>query len=376
MNGSIKVLITAGHAATTAQTLFEEIEAKKPNWQVIWVGTRKAIEGKDVVTLEHKIFSNLDVKSYSIRSGRLQRKLSLWTIPSLLKFPVGLLQSLAIIIKEKPDVIVSFGGHVSFPVTLSGFLFRIPVVVHEQTSGAGLANRIESSYATKVCISRETSRAFFPKEKTVLVGNLIRKAVREIKPKEKISKVPLIYFTGGSRGSQVMNQTLDKCLEKLLGKYKLVHQTGDVDFEYFKKRKSSLKSSLTKDYMVKNSLDSQEIAEIFSNADIVIGRAGANTVSEIIVARKPSILIPIPWVQNNEQEKNARLAQEVGLALIIEESNLDAETLVNTIEAVRRNWSLMSKGSNKDVEKLDRNAASRLLEVIDSCLPQNDRRNK
>lgn len=364
----IKILITAGHAATTALSLFEEIRDKKPEWQVMWIGTKKAIEGKSAVTLEHKIFSNLDVKSYSITSGRLQRKLTFWTIPSLLKAPVGFFQAMAILIREKPDVIVSFGGHVSFPVTVSGFILGIPIVVHEQTSGAGLANRIESKFATRVGISRRSSFELFPKGKTTLVGNLIRKEIAKVKPKVKISNPPVIYFTGGSRGSQVINQTLDDSLEMLLKNYKVIHQTGEVDFKYFSDRRSGLPPELSKNYIVKGSFDSKEVSDIFSKADIVVSRAGANTVSELIVTRKPSILIPIPWVQNNEQEKNARIAEEIGLSTTIKEADLSSDTLVAAIANIKKNWQKISKNSSEEIENLDRNASSKLLGVIESCL--------
>lgn len=363
-----KVLMTAGHAATTAFSLFEEIKSTKENWEVLWVGTKKAVEGKDVTTLEHKIFSNLGIRSYFINSGRLQRKLSIYTIPSILKFPVGFFEALAILLREKPDIIVSFGGHVSFPVTLAGFLIGIPVVVHEQTTAAGLANKLEAVFAKKVAISRDSSREYFPKKKTVLTGNLVRKSITAIKPKLVIGKPPVIYITGGSRGSQMLNQAVDGCLESLLTDFAVIHQTGDLDFAHFIERKDSLAKNLSSRYEVGGSFNTKEIVAIFKKADIVISRAGANTVSEILVTRKPSVLIPIAWVQKNEQEKNARIAEAVGLSRIIREQDLTSDKLLNEVGYLRENWDSISKNSSREIENLDKNASKRMVSLIESIL--------
>jgi len=364
----VKVLMTAGHAATTALSLFEEIKKEGKNWEVVWIGTKKAIEGRDVTTLEHKIFSNLGIKSYFINSGRLQRKLSLYTIPALLKLPVGFVESLFILIREKPDVVVSFGGHVSFPVAFSSYLLGIPVVIHEQTAAAGLANKMESGFARKIAISRESSFDYFPKNKTVLVGNLVRSGIAGIVPKKEIGRPPVLYITGGSRGSQMVNEIVDKCLETLLKDYSVIHHTGELDIEHFTNRKESLDKKLSDNYLVKKNFNTEEVTDIFRKADIVVSRAGANTVSEIIVTRKPSLLIPIPWVQNNEQEKNARIAERIGLSRVVSEYDLTPEVFLKEINFLRDNWQSISGKSSKVVEELDKNASKRMVELVEEVL--------
>lgn len=364
----IKVLMTAGHAATTALSLFEEIKKESKGWEVVWLGTKKAIEGRDMTTLEHKIFSNLGIKSYFITSGRLQRKLTLYTIPSLLKLPIGFFESFGILTKEKPDVVVSFGGHVSFPVTFCAFVLGIPVLVHEQTAAAGLANKMEAVFARKVGISRSTSFDYFPKNKTVLVGNLVRADIAAITPKKIIGKPPIIYVTGGSRGSQIINELIDKSLETLLKNYFVIHHTGEIDIDHFSKRKAELSESLSKNYIVQKSFDTRQVVDIFRKADIVVSRGGANTVSEIIVTRKPSIIIPISWVQNNEQEKNARIAQSIGLSKVILEKDLNPELFLSEVDYLKNNWQTISSKSSKEIENLDKNASRRTVELIEDVL--------
>lgn len=364
----IKLLMTAGHAATTALSLFEEIKSEGKPWEVVWIGTKRAIEGRDATTLEHKIFSNLGIKSYFINSSRLQRKFTIWTIPALLKFPVGLIEALVVLLKEKPDVVVSFGGHVSFPVSLVAFLLGIPVVLHEQTAAAGLANKVESVFASKIAVSRSTSFEFFPKAKTVLVGNLVRKQIADLTPKKTIGDPPVVYITGGSRGSQILNAAVDQGLEALLAKFVVIHQVGEVDFSHFQKRKRELPGHLAQNYTPWSTLTTDEVAAVFKQTDIVVSRAGANTVSEIIVTRKPSILIPIPWVQNNEQEKNAKIAERIGLAKIITESELTKDTLLNGINYLVENWSAISRKSSKEIEDLDKKASKRMLELVEEVV--------
>lgn len=115
-----KIVLTGGHAATTAVATVEEILRRRENWGLYWLGAKNAIEGKDVPTLDVEIFPKLSVSFNPIYAGRIQRKFSIWTIPSLLKIPVGFIQSLFLLKKIKPDLILSFGGFVSFPVVFWG----------------------------------------------------------------------------------------------------------------------------------------------------------------------------------------------------------------------------------------------------------------
>src|SRR5258708_7479907 len=191
-------LLTGGHAAATATSLVQEIKERNLNCDLFWVGPRSAVEGKFVPTHASQIMPKLGVEFVPITTARLQRKFTIWTIPILFKIPIGILSGFFIIRKIKPSVVISFGGYASVPICFWAWIFRIPVIIHEQTVAAGRANKLTSFFAEKVLIARDESREYFPSGKTILVGNPVNSAAASIKPKSKISKKPTIYITVGT----------------------------------------------------------------------------------------------------------------------------------------------------------------------------------
>src|SRR5262249_5080325 len=148
-----------------------------------------------------------------LSTGRLQRSFTKHTIPSLLKIPSGFFQSLFIVTKHKPDVVVSFGGYLSVPIAFAANFLKIPIIIHEGTFEIGLANKLIAPFATKVCISWKSSENYFPKKKTVLTGTPFTQS----KPSEKIKKLisqfsdrPIVTIVGGSSGSHAMNVLVEK----------------------------------------------------------------------------------------------------------------------------------------------------------------------
>lgn len=355
-----KILLTGGHAATTAMAVIEELVRCGFGEDIYWIGSKYAIEGKKAKTLESQIFPEMGVKSYSIVSGRLQRKFTLWTIPSLFKVPLGFFHAIWLIIKIRPSVTLSFGGFASFPVVLVSWFFRIPVLVHEQTNAAGLANRISGLFAKKILLARERSKRFFNSRKCEIIGNPVMTQICEIKPKEKLSDPPTILITSGSRGSQIINKVIYEVLEKLLQKYRLIHLTGEADYSMF----SSIKNER---YEVYSWVEPMKIDGLYKEADVVIARAGANTVSEIIMARRPSILIPIPWSYLNEQRLNAQVAKDFGIARVIEQSDLTPKILLNELDILIANYVKMVANA-KAKESFDKNASAKVANCLEEYL--------
>ena len=184
----VKVVMTGGHAATTAIAVVEEIKAKRLDWGLTWIGVKKAIEGKTVQTLESEALPKLGVKFITIITGRAQRRFTIHTIPSLLKIPAGFVQSFYHLVKIKPNVVVSFGGFASIPVVVDAKILGIPIIIHEQTSVIGRANGFSSQIADKIALARSESLKYFPKEKSVVIGNPVMKEITKIKPKLKSPK--------------------------------------------------------------------------------------------------------------------------------------------------------------------------------------------
>jgi UDP-N-acetylglucosamine--N-acetylmuramyl-(pentapeptide) pyrophosphoryl-undecaprenol N-acetylglucosamine transferase len=363
----IKIVFTGGHAATTAISVVEEILRRKLGWKVYWIGAKSSVEGQAVSTLESEVFPALGVTLHSIKAGRLQRKFSLWTIPSLLKIPLGFFQAFTLLFRIKPKLVLSFGAYTAFPVVVSAYILRIPVVVHEQTVAAGRANRASGVFARKVALARKESQRYFPRGKCVVVGNPILSEIAKIKPKRNMGSSPTVFITCGSRGSQRINEAVDGILERLLSSYRIIHQTGPIDYPNFLKRKKSLSGELSKNYVVESRIDPLKIATIYAQADMVIARAGANTVSEIVATGRPSVLIPIPWSYLNEQAKNAQAAQELGIAKIVTQDSLSPASLLEAIEEVRQDWESMVKNSLKK-ESPDTHASARLVELLEAVL--------
>lgn len=364
-----KILLTGGHAATPALAVAQEIRKVHPDWKLYWIGPASAMEGQEVATAAEKNLAGSGVEVLTIIAGRLKKKGNFFDIfLAYLKIPVGFFHALILLASVSPDLIVSFGGFAAFPVVFVGWLLGRKVIIHEQIVGAGLANKMSAVFAEKIAVSRSESLEFFPKAKTILVGNPQVAGIFRVKEKKHIGSPPVVYITGGSSGSQIINNAVDGILEKLLGKYIVVHQTGELNIDHFLKRKSELSKELSGKYKCFGYVNPDEVAKFFEKADIVVGRAGANTVSDVVSSARPAILIPIPWSIGDEQRKNARKAEATGLAVILEQDNLTGEALMGKIDEVSGSWTEMIKDIKSSDFDLDKDAAKRMVDLIEETL--------
>lgn len=340
-----KVLLTGGHAATTAISVIEELIRRygKEGIDISWIGPRFPIEGKEISGLELKIFPELGVKSYLLNAGRLQRKFTRYTISSLFKLPIGFIQAIYYIFKIKPEVTLSFGGFAGFPVVLASWLFGVPVLIHEQTLGMGLANKLSSFFAKEILLAK-------------VVGNPVMTQICEVETKTKLGDPPAIFVMGGSRGSERINNALFSVMDKILEKYRVIHITGEADFRRFESIKN-------KNYRCFSFVSPLQIDNLYRECDIVVSRSGANTVSELMIVKRPAILIPIPWSHLNEQEENAKLAEVFGIARILKQEDLSGERLLKEIQEIIKDWdeivSLIKSKHSGDVS-----ASSKVVDVL------------
>lgn len=320
----MKVVLTGGHLSPAISV----IENAPEDWQVFFIGRKNSFEGDKSPSLEYQIIKSLNIPFINLPSARFQRKFTIHTLPSLVKVPYALIISIASLRKIRPDVVLGFGGYVSLPVCFAASMLNIPVVIHEQTLEAGLANKIIAKWARMVCISWKNSIEFFPNRRVILTGNPIRKEIVEGKDSGAISKIPTIYITGGSAGSHFINTLVEGSIEKLVNKYRVIHQTGDSkkynDFQRLSEKRDSLPKDLRERYIIKKFVGNDEISSTLQQSWLVVGRAGVNTMTELIFLQKPVILIPIPFSQGNEQFKNATFIKNLGLAEILEQDKTDA----------------------------------------------------
>jgi UDP-N-acetylglucosamine--N-acetylmuramyl-(pentapeptide) pyrophosphoryl-undecaprenol N-acetylglucosamine transferase len=364
----MKLVIIGGHLAPALAV----IEALPKETELLFIGRKYTFEGDKALSLEYQKITSLGIPFRSIKTARLQRRFTLHTLPSLGKLPYGMVQAYKILAEFRPNAIVCFGGYVQIPVVLAASMLKIPVILHEQTLKAGMANRLISNLATKICISWEESRKFFPKGKTVLTGNPLRKEffekIQSTRKKDEKDHLPHLFVTGGSAGSHAINTLIEGCLEKLLQNFFVIHQTGDAkqftDFDRLQKLKRELPQKLQQRYNLVKFVDPQEIAQTLFNADIIIARSGMNTTTELLYLGKPCLLIPLPYGQTNEQLDNALLLERVGLGTVAKQNELTSEKLYSHIAEILAKLDTYEIYSQKAKTLIHADAAEKIVEII------------
>jgi len=313
----MKLLITGGHLAP-ALSLIDELEKIKSQIDVIFVGRKYPTDKEKTLSLEYREISKKDLVFVSLEAGRLNRIISFSSIISLVKIPFGFIQAFFIINKYRPDKIMSFGGYLALPIVFWGYVFRVPIYTHEQTIRPGLANKIISFFSKKIFVSFEDIKNNFPFKKTYVSGNPVKPSIFKINKKvfEIKKTLPVIYITGGSLGSHSINQHIKKIIFKLLNSYIVIHQVGDTkeyhDYEDLVLLKNKLPKELKSRYFLVKHFFDDEIGYIYSQADLVIGRAGANTFFELLSLKKPALFIPLPWSSGREQQRHAEIFAKAG----------------------------------------------------------------
>lgn len=355
------IVITGGHI-TPAMAV---IDALKRNASIVFVGRKYAMEGSRTVSFEYRLITEKHIKFISLSTGRLQRRFTWQTIPSLLKFPVGLIQALICCLRERPSLVVSFGGYIALPTVLAAWLCRIPVITHEQTLVAGLANKIIARIAARVCVTFPETLSHFPKEKAVVTGLPIREALFTPSKKAPFScdlmHYPLIYITGGGTGAQSLNRLLFPLLAELLKKYTIVHQVGDASLAEAQKIRNER-------YIAASYFPLSTVSWILTHAALVFGRSGANTVTELAALGKVAILVPLPWSAGGEQKANAEWLAGHGGAVVLNQTELTPRVLEQKITEVQKNIMFFQKRADAFAPEIPRDGTKRFVREIEHIL--------
>jgi UDP-N-acetylglucosamine--N-acetylmuramyl-(pentapeptide) pyrophosphoryl-undecaprenol N-acetylglucosamine transferase len=244
-----------------------------------------------------------------------------------------------------PDVVFGKGGYASFPALFAARLLRIPVVIHESDIVPGRVNRWVANYATKIAISYpEAVDQFAHKDRVALTGQPVRKALREIPVEDPWETfqleqdIPTILVLGGSQGSERINENIIDVLPQLLQKYQVIHQTGEANLLWMKKRAAGVlaRDPVASRYRPYGFLDAKHLSIAAKASSLIISRAGS-VIFEIAIWGKPSILIPLAIARNDHQKKNAYSFARAGAAMVIEEQNLKPALLISVIESVMAN---------------------------------------
>jgi len=363
-----KAVISGGHL-TPAIALIENLE--KRGFSLFYFGRKFAMEGSQSASFERNYARKYRLQFIEIDSGKFPRYFTWYYFLSLFKIFSGFCRCFLYLLKIRPDIIVSFGGFLSFPLSLAGKILGIPVVIHEQTRVFGLSNRTIGKIADKICLSYNPTLKVPSHLKTTVTGIPLRRSiftpVKYFVPGNK--EKPLIYITGGSQGSQSINLFLLKVIPLFLKKYRIIHAVGQSQsesvFQKIKSFKNTLPLNIKEDYTIEKSVEPDKVGSILRQADLVISRSGANTVAELCFFRKKTILIPLPWSAESEQRENGLFLVKTGLAKILDQNKL---TLSLLKEAIEEMMILPYEPKKSDVKLIFDPRAENLVSEIETYL--------
>lgn len=354
---------TGGHIYP-AIAIAAGLKQKFPDSNILFVGTDRGLE-KELVKKAGFPLKTIRVKGF-------RRKLSFDTLVSLKELAYGAVESINIIKKEKPDIVIGTGGYVAGPVIFFASLMGVHAVIHEQNVSPGVTNRILSRFVDRIAISFSDSMHYFPKGKTVLTGNPIRKEIaggirhKALKKFGLSPDLPVVLCFGGSQGAARINDAILYVIEAIRykGKFQLIHITGKSHYE---KIKSLLVNKgidpdgsghiIVRPYIY-------EMQDAYAAADLVVSRAGALSISELNACGKPAILIPLPTAANRHQDFNAKFMEENGAAVVMFEDELSGEKLLQTINNIIFNDECLHKMSMASRSLAREDALEKILAEI------------
>lgn len=321
-----KIVLTGGGTAGHVTPNIAIIPTlKEMGYDISYIGTYNGIE--------KKLIEEIGIPYYGISSGKLRRYFDLKNFTDPFRILKGYFQAKKLIKKLKPDVVFSKGGFVTVPVVFAASKKKIPVVIHESDMSPGLANKLALPKATKICCNFPETKKLFEGKATV-TGTPIRQELFN-GDKEKAKKFcgfeddkPTILIVGGSTGSVAVNNAIWSVLDELLSTYNVIHICG--------KDKMNTKYAGKKGYAQFEYVKS-ELPDLFALADIVISRAGANAICELLALKKPNILIPLSLkASRGDQILNAESFQKSGYSYVIDEEKLDDKTLLKALEDIEQ----------------------------------------
>ena len=277
-----------------------------------------------------------------ITAGKMRTYFSIKNFGDIFKTFYGCIVTTVRLAGLYPDVVFGKGGYASFPTLFAARLLRIPVVIHESDIVPGRVNQWISTYATKIALSYpEAEKYFAHKDRIALTGQPIRQSLRETPEEDPYAElaleagVPVILVIGGSQGAGRINENLIDIMSRLVIEYQVIHQTGEANYEWMKKRAGEvlMGNMSAARYHPFPYLSSKQLGLAAKAATLVISRAGSG-IFEIALWGKPAILVPLPIAHHDHQRENAYSYARTGAATIIEEQNLKPELFLSVIHAI------------------------------------------
>ena len=308
---------TAGHV-TPNIALIRELYS---DYEIGYVGESSSVE--------EKLISSISVPFFRIKSGKLRRYFSIKNIFDPFKVIVGFLQSIRLCIRERPDLVFSKGGYVAVPLVLAARVLKIPIIAHESDVTPGLANRLTFPFCSKICLTFPATGRQLSDNRVLVTGTPLRRALIDADAKKGLqllnfeNNMPILLVFGGSKGARFLNELIFRLRDRLLESFNIVHITGEGNCS----GETEMKGYIQREFL------HQDFGDVLAAASVVVSRAGANSIYELLSLRKPHLLVPLPKeASRGDQLENARKFCELGYSRYIEESLLTDDNFIREIK--------------------------------------------
>ncbi len=349
---------TGGHLFPAIATA-EAFRRRDARSRILFLGTGRPLERSQLqrAGFDHRVISASGVK----RQGRGRQ------LAAALRVVLGTAQSLVLLARFRPDVVIGVGGYSAGPVALAAWMLRRRIVLQEQNVLPGLTNRLLARLADRIYVSFEKSVAYFPADRVLVTGNPLREIFyRDVQAADSRSSAAAdgsfgLLITGGSQGASSVNRMMVDALDRFRhpGRMRFVHQTGTAEEQIVAAAYRSRGLAAT----VKAFFD--DMPRRYARADLVVCRAGATTVAELAAAGKPAIYIPYPFAADNHQLLNARAMVDAGAGRVLEEGSADGTVLARLVDELMQDRAALQAMAQRAARQGRRNAAER---IVADCL--------
>lgn len=343
---------TAGHVTPNIALL---PRLKELQYDIHYIGSYNGIE--------KELIEQFGIPYHGISSGKLRRYFSVQNFTDPFRVLKGFGEAQKLIKLLKPDVIFSKGGFVSVPVVMAGKKCKVPVIIHESDMTPGLANKLSIPSAVKVCCNFPETVELLPADKAVLTGSPIRQELLEGDAEKARNftgftfEKPVILVIGGSLGAVAVNNAVRSNLPELLKDFQVIHLCGRGKLD---PTLNNLNGYVQYEYI------KDELKDLFALTDIVISRAGANAICELLALHKPNLLIPLSAnASRGDQILNARSFERQGFSMVLEEEEITSEKFLSCVHTLYDNRKQYADAMSSSHQQ---NSIDTIIELIESAV--------
>jgi UDP-N-acetylglucosamine--N-acetylmuramyl-(pentapeptide) pyrophosphoryl-undecaprenol N-acetylglucosamine transferase len=342
-------------SVTPLLAVTEELKKRTTDAEFLWIGTKGGPE--------KKVIESAGIKFASVPAGKLRRYFSGWNFLTPFLIISGFFKTFWLILKFKPQMILSAGGFVAVPVIWAGWILRVPSLVHQEDLRPGLANKLTARFAKIITVTFSESLKYFPK--AVVVGNPVRQEIfsgdkeRAVEIFNLEKDLPTIFILGGGTGAMSLNKIVVAAVRELVKFCQVIHMTGKRIDEVLQEEIENIKREAARYHTVE--FLGKELPDVFSVADLVISRAGMATLTELAVLGKSTVLIPIP---KSHQEENAYYFKKQNAVVFWNEGDLTAENFSAAIQELLGNKVELENLSRNIKEIMPNDAAKKIADEI------------